>query len=65
MIKRHSSFYTQKGFSAVVYPEIGYNFSNGLEVGLGFLLQLGEEYTKFGDPAAGGSLAWARARFSF
>ena len=65
MIKKHSSFYTEKGFSMVIYPELGYNFGNGLEVGLGVLLQLGEEYTKFGDPAAGGSLAWARARFSF
>jgi hypothetical protein len=65
MIKKHSSFYTEKGFSMVIYPELGYNFGNGLEVGLGVLLQLGKEYTKFGDPAAGGSLAWARARFSF
>jgi hypothetical protein len=65
MIKKHSSFYSEKGFSAVIYPELGYNFGNGLEIGMGVLLQLGKEYTKFGDPAAGGSLAWARARFSF
>jgi hypothetical protein len=65
MIKKHNSFYTEKGFSAVIYPELGYNFGNGLEIGLGVLLQLGKDYTKFGDPAAGGSLAWARARFSF
>jgi hypothetical protein len=65
MIKKHHSFLTEKGFSAVIYPELGYNFGNGLEVGLGVLLQLGEDYTKFGDPAAGGSLAWFRARFSF
>lgn len=65
MIKQHNSFYSEKGFSAVIYPELSYNFSNGLEVGLGVLLQLGKEYTKFGDPATGGSLAWARARFSF
>jgi len=65
MIKKHNSFYTEKGFSAVIYPELGYNFGNGLEVGLGVLLQLGKDYTKFGDPAAGGSLAWTRARFSF
>jgi hypothetical protein len=65
MLKKHDSFYSEKGFSAVIYPELGYNFKNGLEVGLGVLLQLGEDYTKFGDPAAGGSLAWTRARFSF
>jgi hypothetical protein len=65
MVKKHSAFYSEKGFSAVIYPELGYNFKNGLEVGLGVLLQLGEEYTKFGDPAAGGSLLWTRARFSF
>ena len=53
------------GFSMIVYPEINYNFGNGLELGLGALLQLGNRYTKFGDPAAGGSVIWTRARFSF
>jgi hypothetical protein len=53
------------GFSMVIFPEFNYNFGNGLEIGLGVLFQLGKKYTKFGDPAAGGSLAWTRARYSF
>jgi hypothetical protein len=53
------------GFSMIVFPEFNYNFGNGLEIGLGALFQLGKGYTKFGDPAAGGSLAWTRARYSF
>lgn len=53
------------GFSMIVYPEFRYNFGNGFELGAGALLQLGQRYTKFGDPAAGGSLIWTRARFSF
>jgi hypothetical protein len=53
------------GFSAIIFPEFNYNFKNGLELGMGALLQLGKDFTKFGDPAAGGSLVWTRARFSF
>ena len=53
------------GFSAIVYPEFNYNFGGGLDLGAGALLQLGKSYTKFGDPAAGGSLVWTRARFRF
>jgi hypothetical protein len=48
----------------VVYPEVSYNFGNGLELSSGALLQFGKTYTKFGDPTAGGSVAFARARFS-
>jgi hypothetical protein len=29
------------------------------------VLNLGRDYTKFGDPAAGGSLVFTRAKFSF
>jgi hypothetical protein len=53
------------GFSAVIYPEVNYNFGNGLDLGAGALLQLGSEDTKFGDPGAGGSLVWTRARLAF
>jgi hypothetical protein len=48
-----------------VLPEFNYNFGNGFELALGALLQLGADHTKFGDPAAGGSLVFTRARFSF
>jgi len=60
----HHAFFTPEGFSAVVYPEVSYNFGNGLELSSGALLQFGKSYTKFGDPTAGGSVAFARARFS-
>jgi len=48
----------------VLFPEFSYNFGNGLELGAGALVNLGKSYTKFGDPAAGGSLTFARARYT-
>lgn len=59
------SIFSAEGFSAVIYPELYYNFGNGLELGAGALFQLGKEHTKFGDPATGGDLVWTRGRFSF
>jgi hypothetical protein len=53
------------GLSAVIYPELSYNFLNGLELGAGAILMLGKDYTKFGDPAAGGHLIFTRARYSY
>src|SRR5690606_19200117 len=41
--------FSEEGFSAILYPEVGYNFGNGLELGGGALIQLGRTYTKFGD----------------
>jgi hypothetical protein len=64
-ITRYYSLFTDQGFSAVIYPEFNYNFGNGLDLGFGALLELGKPYTKFGDPAAGGSLVWTRGRYSF
>ena len=60
----HSAF-SEKGFSAALSPEVNYNFGNGLDLGGGALAQLGKSHTKFGDPAAGGSIVWARSRFNF
>lgn len=57
--------FTDEGFGMIVYPEIGYTVGNGLELSTGLLLQLGKDWGKFGDPAAGGSLAWSRARWTF
>ncbi len=57
-------FFTEQGFSGVIYPEANYNFGNGLELAAGALFLIGGTHTKFGDPAAGGSLAFARARYS-
>ena len=61
----HFSLFTKEGFSAAIFPELDYNFGNGLELGAGALLLLGRDYTKFGDPAAGGSLVFTRGRYSF
>ena len=57
-------FYTPEGFSASILPELSYNFGNGLELSLGSLFNLGKTYTKFGDPAAGGSITYMRARYT-
>ncbi len=59
------SLFSKEGFSASIYPELDYNFGNGLELGAGVLLLLGGSWTKFGDPAAGGSLVFTRGRYSF
>ncbi len=64
-IRIHHSPFSEEGFSMVVYPEVGYNFGNGLDLSAGALFQLGKDYTKFGDPAAGGSTVWTRGKFSF
>jgi hypothetical protein len=61
----HYSLATPEGFSASIFPELDYNFGNGLELGAGALLLLGRTYTKFGDPAAGGSIVFTRGRYSF
>jgi len=53
------------GLALVLFPELNYNFGGGFELGAGGLIQLGKRHTKFGDPAAGGSLIWTRARYSF
>lgn len=60
----HHAF-TEEGLSAVLYPEVAYSFGNGLVLGGGALIQLGKTYTKFGDPAAGGSLVFVNGRFDF
>lgn len=57
-------FWTSAGFSAAIYPELDYNFGNGFELGAGALFLLGKSYTKFADPASGGSLAFMRARYT-
>jgi hypothetical protein len=64
-VRTYHSMFTDKGFSAVIYPEIGYDFGHGFHLGAGALVQLGKDHTKFGDPAAGGSMIWTRARFSY
>jgi hypothetical protein len=64
-VQKKLSPFSPEGFSMVIFPELDYNFGNGLELSAGALFELGKSYTKFGDPAAGGSLLWTRGRFSF
>ena len=61
----NQSMFTSQGFSAAIFPELDYNFGNGLELGAGALVLLGSAVTKFGDPAAGGSEVFTRGRYSF
>jgi hypothetical protein len=63
-VQTNLSPFSSGGYSVVVYPDFNYNFGNGFELGAGALIQLGETYTKFGDPAAGGTVVFTRARFS-
>ena len=51
--------------SAIVFPEITYNVGGGLDLSLGALAKLGKTFTKFGDPAVGGTEVWMRARYSY
>jgi hypothetical protein len=64
-VRTHHSAFSSEGFSAVIFPELTYNFGHGLELSGGALVKLGKAHTKFGDPAAGGSDIWTRARFSW
>ncbi len=64
-VKKHHHLFTDEGYGVVLYPEVNYNFGNGLELGAGALIQLGKDTGRFGAPEAGGSLAFTRARFSF
>jgi hypothetical protein len=64
-IRTYSPFTTPEGFSAVLYPELDVNIGHGLVLACGALFQLGRDYTKFGEPAAGGSLVWTRAQFRY
>ncbi|RLB59577.1 MAG: hypothetical protein DRI90_15225, partial [Deltaproteobacteria bacterium] len=64
-VKEFHGPFSDEGFGAILYPEVNYNFGNGLDLGAGALFQIGKEHGKFGDPAAGGSIAWARTRFAF
>jgi hypothetical protein len=58
------SFLSSKGFSALAYPEIRYRLETGFTVSAGALLMLGKATTKFGEAAAGGSLAWLRLTYA-
>ncbi len=64
-VSRSISPLSAEGFSMVLYPQLEYNFGNGLELTAGGLFQLGRPYTKFGSPETGGSGFFTRGKFSF
>ena len=57
--------FSKEGASAVIFPEITYNAGGGVELSVGALAKLGGDTSKFGDPAAGGTDIWTRARYSY
>ena len=63
-VNTYYSAFSGEGLSAILFPEVTY-VAGGLELSVGGLIALGEDYTKFGSPAIGGSLVWTRARYNF
>lgn len=57
--------FSKEGASAVIFPELTYNAGGGVELSVGALAKLGSTTSKFGDPAAGGTEIWTRARYSY
>ena len=64
-VRTKFSPFHKRGYSQVLYPELSWNFGNGLNMAGGALFNLGKNYTKFGDPASGGSFVYSRASYSF
>jgi hypothetical protein len=62
--KWHHPF-SAKGYSAMIYPKFAWSVGPGAEISAGGLIMLGKNYSKFGDPAAGSSMVWARGKFAF
>ena len=51
--------------SSVVFPQVVATTFSAVELSLGAFVYVGSPTTKFGDPAAGASQAFARAKFSW
>ena len=64
-VRLHHHPFSDEAFSAVIYPSFMYNFGFGLTLTAGALLKFGKSWTKFGDPAAGGSVVWSSAKYAF
>jgi hypothetical protein len=52
-------------FTAVLFPQLIWSVWEGTEISIGSFIFLGDRTTKFGDPAAGASELFAKAKFSF
>jgi hypothetical protein len=64
-VRTGHAFWSNAARSFILYPEIEYDAGDGLRLACGGLVQIGEPTSKFGDPAAGGSLAWVRASYAY
>ena len=64
-VETRYSWTSDTGRSMVLYPELSHNFGGGLELAGGAVVMIGEEWTKFGDPATGGTQVFTRAKYSF
>ena len=64
-VQTQHSWTDEEASSMVLYPELSYNFGNGLEMAGGVILMFGGPDSKFNEPAAGGDQAFARARYRF
>ncbi len=62
--KWHHPF-SKEGYSVMLYPQYTWSLGQGAELSAGGLIMLGRNHTRFGDPAAGSSMVWTRARFAF
>lgn len=64
--KRHWKHpFTGDGFSLILFPQLTYSVGSGVELALGALFSFGKTHTKFGDPATGGSVVFAKGKFNF
>jgi hypothetical protein len=52
-------------FTAVIFPQIAWAVWDATELSIGSFIFLGDRYTKFGDPAAGASEIFVKARFTY
>ena len=57
--------FSKRGFSGVLYPELMVDLGDGLGLSVGTVQLLGQAHTKFGDPSAGGDIAFTKLRYSF
>jgi len=64
-VRTHKNIFTPDGFSLVVFPSWTWNMGSGVELTAGAFWMLGRRHTKFGDPATGGSVVFAKGKFSF
>lgn len=51
--------------SLTLYPELSHKLGNGFEMAAGAVVLVGEDWTKFGDPATGGTQVFTRAKYAF